>query len=81
MTGPSQDNLFDEVCGIPSCKLQARKGGLMCDEHWTKVPDVLKYRLAHARQDVQRARTETAKQEPLRKFEVARQACVQAVAK
>lgn len=81
MTGPSQDSLFDEVCGIADCKLQAKKGGLMCDEHWSKLPDFLKYKLAHARQDVQRAGSGQTRAEALRKFDVARQACVQAVCK
>jgi hypothetical protein len=77
----TQDSLFATVCGVGTCESQATKGGLMCSVHWERVPDALKYKLALARQDVQRAGSAAAKGEALRKFDVARQACVEAVAR
>lgn len=81
MNQPTQAAMFVTPCGLASCKSPAGAGGVLCDQHWRQVPDDLKHRLAFARQEVNRARSSRAQDDARRKFDVARQACVQAVAK
>ena len=81
MNQPTQGAMFVTPCGLSTCKLEAGRGGILCDTHWTQVPEDLKYRLAFTRQEMNRAQSQQAKDDARRKFDVARQACVQAVAR